>query len=105
MNESRLFFWATLAYCVSLLGCVGMLSLAGLHDVVLAPVLVAYRVLVIVPLATALCLVALLLFDLFTPGDWLYHLTSDEGNLGTKIGLGIVLAALVLGIFWVSVQG
>lgn len=64
------------------------------------------RLLIVVPLATCLALGAVLLFDHWTPDDWLASLTDDQhGNLGTKLAAGIVVASLVLSVFWLAIQG
>lgn len=64
------------------------------------------RLLIVVPLATCLALGAVLLFDRWTPDDWLASLTDDHhGNLGTKLATGAVVASLVLSVFWLAIQG
>jgi len=64
------------------------------------------RLLIVVPLATCLALAAVLLFDHWTPDDWLLSLTDEHhGNLGTKLATGIVVASLVLSVFWLAIQG
>jgi len=64
------------------------------------------RLLIVVPLATCLALAAVVLFDHWTPDDWLVSLTDDHhGNLGTKLATGIVVASLVLSVFWLAIQG
>jgi len=71
-----------------------------------ALLLTVLRILVVVPLAVALCIVAVVVFDVYTPGDWLIHLTDDQhGTVGSKIGTALVVASIVLGIFWVAIQG
>lgn len=71
-----------------------------------AILLTVFRVLIVVPLATALSILALILFDKYTPGDWLAGVADDQhGNIGTKIGTGLVVASLIFSIFWVCVQG
>ncbi|MCA1961483.1 MAG: hypothetical protein LDL33_11885 [Desulfomonile sp.] len=64
------------------------------------------RLLIVVPLATCLALAAVLLFDRWTPDEWLASLTDDHhGNLGTKLATGVVVASLVLSVFWLAIQG
>jgi len=71
-----------------------------------ALLLTVLRILVVVPLAVALCIVALVIFDVYTPGDWLVHLTDDQhGNIGTKVGTALVVSSIIFGIFWVCIQG
>jgi hypothetical protein len=64
------------------------------------------RLLVVVPVATLLALGAVVLFDHWTPSDWLEDIADDEhGNLGTKLATGIVVASLILSVFWLAIQG
>jgi hypothetical protein len=71
-----------------------------------AIVMTVFRILIVVPLATALSIEAVRQFDKHTPGDWLAAVTDDQhGNIGTKIGTGLVVGALIFSIFWVCVQG
>lgn len=71
-----------------------------------AMVMSVLRILIVVPLATGLSILALREFDKYTPGDWLAGVADDQhGNIGTKIGTGLVVASLILSIFWVCIQG
>lgn len=65
----------------------------------------AIRIIVLAPLCLFLAIGGVILFDRLTPEDWLVSLTDDQnGNLGTKLATGIVVAAIILGIFWVGVS-
>ncbi|MEJ2718513.1 MAG: hypothetical protein P8182_15490 [Deltaproteobacteria bacterium] len=71
-----------------------------------AMLLTVLRIFIVVPLATGLSIGSLILFDKYTPGDWLAGVADDQhGNIGTKIGTGLVVASLIFSIFWVCVQG
>lgn len=65
----------------------------------------AIRILVLAPLCLFLAIGGVILFDKLTPDDWLLGLTDDQhGNLGTKLATGIVVAAIILSMFWVGVR-
>jgi len=65
----------------------------------------AIRIIVLAPLCLFLAIGGVLLFDHLTPDDWLIGLTDDQkGNLGTKLATGIVVAAIILSMFWVGVR-
>lgn len=65
----------------------------------------AIRIIVLAPLCLFLAIGGVILFDRLTPDDWLISLTDDQhGNLGTKLATGIVVAAIILSMFWVGVH-
>jgi len=65
----------------------------------------AIRIIVLAPLCLFLAIGGVILFDKLTPDDWLISLTDDQhGNLGTKLATGIVVAAIILSMFWVGVR-
>jgi len=65
----------------------------------------AIRIIVLAPLCLFLAIGGVLLFDRLTPDDWLLGLTDDQkGNLGTKLATGIVVAVIILSMFWVGVR-
>lgn len=57
------------------------------------------RMLIVVPLATALAIAGVRLFDHFTENDWLKAVVKNE------MACAVVLAALILGVFWLCIQG
>ncbi len=64
------------------------------------------RLLIVVPLATALAIAAVMAFDRWTPGDWLEGITGDETHTNaSRIACGMVVSALLLGVFWLCIQG
>lgn len=65
----------------------------------------AIRIIVLAPLCLFLAIGGVILFDKLTPDDWLLSLTDDQhGNLGTKLATGIVVATIILSMFWVGVR-
>jgi hypothetical protein len=62
------------------------------------------RLVIMIPIATVCAVWAVNFFDARTHGWWMEHLTNEEGNIGTKIACGLVLASLIYGIFWLCVQ-
>jgi hypothetical protein len=57
------------------------------------------RLLIVVPLALFLAITGVRVFDRYTPNDWMERVAQNE------IACAVVLAALILGVFWLCVQG
>lgn len=63
------------------------------------------RILILVPLCTELGIWAVNKWDQRTPEDWWLVISNDEANWSTKLAIAIVLFAIVIGVFWVAIQG
>lgn len=64
------------------------------------------RILILVPLCTELGIWAVNKWDQRTPGGSFWSiLTDEEYSLGTKLAVGLVLAAIIYGVFWLAIQG
>lgn len=63
------------------------------------------RLVAIVPAGTVMAAVCVRLFDRITPGEWCYDVHNQEKGIGVQIGSAIVVGSIVLGVFWVAVQG
>ena len=57
------------------------------------------RLLIVVPLALFLAIAGVRVFDRYTPNDWMERVAQNE------TACAVVLAALILGVFWLCVQG
>ena len=57
------------------------------------------RLLIVVPLALFLAITGVRVFDRYTPNDWMERVAQNE------IACAVVLAALILGVFLLCVQG
>lgn len=57
------------------------------------------RLLIVVPLALFLAIAGVRVFDRYTPNDWMERVAQNE------IACALVLAALIIGVFWLCVQG
>lgn len=57
------------------------------------------RLLIVVPLALALAITGVTVFDYFTPNNWMERVAQNE------MACAVVLAALIVGVFWLCVQG
>ena len=57
------------------------------------------RLLIVVPLALFLAIAGVRVFDWYTPNDWMERVEQNE------TACAVVLAALILGVFWLCVQG
>lgn len=71
----------------------------GMVDDALGMARYVVRILLVAPLVLALAIAGVHAFDRFTPNDWMAKVAEDE------TACAIVLAALILGVFWLCVQG
>jgi heme/copper-type cytochrome/quinol oxidase subunit 2 len=58
-----------------------------------------HRLVITVPVAVCLAIFAVRAFDRFTPNDWMKRVSDNE------TACSVVLASLILGVFWLCVQG
>ncbi len=57
------------------------------------------RLLIVVPLALFLAVAGVKIFDRYTPNDWMERVAQNE------TACAVVLADLIIGVFWLCVQG
>lgn len=58
-----------------------------------------HRLAVTVPVTVGMAILAVRSFDRFTPNDWMKRVSQNE------TACSVVLASLILGVFWLCVQG
>jgi hypothetical protein len=58
-----------------------------------------HRLAVTAPVAVCMAILAVTAFDRFTPNDWMKKVSENE------TACSVVLASVILGVFWLCVQG
>jgi hypothetical protein len=84
--------WETVLLCASLLLWTHVQDPYGMIRYVV-------RLLIVVPLALFLAIAGVRVFDRYTPNNWMERVAQNE------IACALVLAALIIGVFWLCVQG